>query len=359
MRTANSAVVILVPILVMAILTVGAWGGVINSAITRAADRLATSQAGDGSWAGETDYTGSIVAGMVNAYQVTGTAAYKTAAEDGGNWILTNSGSPPNYYGDGAYALTRLSEVSADPSSNPWRTAVADFYTAVKNSGGGTGGYISGFTGTEPSTAVFYLAHHAVAASYVNAADKALWRDGVVEFLATVNDTDANYPVLALGVATWALSQTGPMDGTYVDPTAPPGSYWHGVALADLPGLLAGHQVASGDNAGSFYWRFDHAAPDGGDPSGFTEDTVFGTLGLLAADEADPSLGFDDEILAARQVLAGGVASDGKVYEHIWSGGATYHVYAGETLQALPEPTTLALLGLGGALLLGRRHRQA
>lgn len=362
MRTAKSAVVILAPILLVATLTVGAWGGAIEDAITRAGDRLVGQQAG-GSWAGETGYIGSIAAGLVNAYEVMGTGSYKTAAESAGTWILTNSA--PYYYGDEAYALTRLSAIAADPGSNPWRTAATDCYQAVKDLPGGTAGYISDFSapppeGPEPSTAVFYLSEHAVAADYVNATDKALWRNGVIDFLATVEDSTADYPVMALGIATWALAQTGPMDDTLINPAALTSSYWYEKKLVDLPGALLGHQVVSGDNAGSFYYRFDHAAPGSDPSSGYTEDTIFGTLGLLGANDANPALGYEDEILDARLVLADGVAGDGKVQEHIWSGGVDYHTFAGETLQALPEPATLSVLAAGSLLLtLLRRRRTA
>jgi len=354
MRTGTWAV--LAAVLVVAAMAESGQAGVVGDAIERAGDRLVAQQAGNGSWAGETGFTGSIVAGLVNAYSITGDASYKTAAESGGTWILNNSS--PNFYGDEAYALTGLSSLAADPGSNAWRTAASGYYAWVQGRPGGTAGYISAFSATNPSNAVFYLSPHAVAANYVSADDKALWHQGVIDFLATVDDSTADYPVMALGAATWALAQSGAMDGTLVDPSAPSGSTWDGVTLADLPGMLAGHQVASGDNAGSFFWRFDHAAPSGGDPSGFTEDTVFGTLGLIAADDADPSLGYDDEILAARTVLAGGVATDGKVYEHIWSGGMNYHTYAGETLEALPEPATLGLLAAGGLVGLMRRRRR-
>jgi hypothetical protein len=203
------------------------------------------------------------------------------------------------------------------------------------------------------------MAEHTAAAYYVNATDKAMWRQGLISFLATI-ETDATYPVMSEGIATWALAQTGPLDGTYINLSAPTTSYWYHKKLSDLPGLLLSNQVTSGDNAGSFYWRFDHYGS--GEPSGFTEDTIYGTLGLIAADAAYPALGYDADILAARLDLAaggvgggGGVAADGRVYEHIWSGGATYSVYAGETLQALPEPATMGLL-VGGLLLLLRRR---
>ena len=52
------------------------------------ADRLVAEQASDGSWPGEIDYTGSIVAGLISAYEVVGKEEYKTAAELGGNFIL-------------------------------------------------------------------------------------------------------------------------------------------------------------------------------------------------------------------------------------------------------------------------------
>jgi len=124
------------------------------------------------------------------------------------------------------------------------------------------------------------------------------------------------------------------------------------VTLADLPGLLLGHQVLPGvQDAGSFYWRFDHGY--GGVPSavsGYTEDTIFGTLGLVAASRADPALEFDAAILAARQALLGGVYGGGVVYEHLWLQGAIYYAYAGEMLQVLSELIIPGDLNLDGGI---------
>jgi hypothetical protein len=256
-----------------------------------------------------------------------GNPNWATAAAAGGNYIINSIG--PNYYGNSTYALTRLSDISANPSNNVWRTAASGFYAAVKSSGGGTAGYIAGYSSADPSIATYYLAHHTLAAYYVNADDEAMWRNGLISFLGTVSDSTAAYPVMALGAATWALAQTGPLDGTVIstDPT----SYFYNVTLAQLPGLLQGDQVSSGLYAGSFYWGYAHTAPLGGYVAGYTEDTVFGALGL----EAIGQLG---AFSAAQDVLGSGVLSNGLVYEHIWAGTAAYNVFAGETLQVIPEP---------------------
>jgi hypothetical protein len=338
---------ILAAALVAATASAQALAGPIDDSITRAANRLVGQQSGNGSWVGETGYTGSIVAGLVDAYLAKGTLSYRTSGEAGGGWIVANSS--PNFYGDEAYALTRLSSIASDPLNNGWRTAAIDMYVRVSGAqGGGTLGYVNDFSATDPSIAVFYLAEHVGATRYLSVQEQAVWRNGLIRFLGTVDDS-ATYPVMALGIAVWALAQTGPMDDTLVNPSAALGSLWYHKRLVDLPGMLAAQQVTSGPTAGSFYWRFDHSAPPGEPTSGFTEDTIFGALGLVAANRANSALWYDDEILAARTVLAGGVAGDGKVYETIWSGGALYSAYAGEALQLLAEPRIINEWRLAGS----------
>ena len=301
------------------------------------ADRLDAEQmksgANEGSWPAEAPFTGSIVAGMVSAYELTCDSAYKDSAEFGGDYILW--AAVGNFYGDEAFALTRLSQIASDPASNSWRTAVGDFYYDVKNSVDGTEGYVSLFLGTEPSTAVFYLAHHTVAAFYVDATDKLIWRQSLIDWLSLVDDDSSDFPVMGLGVATWALAQTGSLDATLVDPTAAAESYWNSVTLADLPDLLAGHQAPG---TGAFYWRFDHG--DGGfgvAVSGYTEDTIFGMLGLVAASNANPGLDVDSPVFAGRQALLGGISCEGIVWERLSQEGVVHYVYAGEMLTVLGE----------------------
>jgi len=326
----------------------------IGEAIGVIADRLEAEQIKDGVsagiWLGEAGFTGSIVVGMVSAYELTCDPNYRTSAELGGDYILWAAHG--DFYGDEALALTRLSQIASDPCDNPWRTVVSDFYCAVKHDVNGTEGYISQFIGTEPSTAVFYLANYVVAAYYVDAEDKQIWRDGLISYLAQVDDDTSDFPVLGLGIATWALAQTGDMNDTLIDPNDDGRPYWDGVTLAELPDLLIGHQVPPGiQDAGNFYWRFNHGY--GGSVSavsGYTEDTIFGTLGLIAASRADPALEFDTAILAARQALLGGVYEGGVVYEHLWLQGAIYYTYAGEMLQVLSELIIPGDLNLDGGV---------
>jgi hypothetical protein len=309
----------------------------IGEAIVITADRLDAEQIkygeNAGTWPAEAEFTGSIVAGMAGAWQLTCEPAYLTSAELGGDYILW--AALGNFYGDEAFALTRLSEISTDPCNNTWRTEVSDFYSSVKNVGG-TEAYISQFAaGAEPSTTVFYLANYVVAAYYVNAEDKEIWRQGLIDWLAQV-DNSSSFPVMAMGVATWALAFTGPLDDTFIDPSGTGAPYWNLKKLSDLPEMLLSHQVPKGQlYAGSFYWRFDHGGSPGGAASGYTEDTIFGALGLIAASKTNPDLNLDAAILAARQALLGGIYGEGVVYNHLWLKGTIYYTYAGEMLQVL------------------------
>ena len=314
-----------------------------EQSILNIADRLVADQVAHGpsagSWPGETVFTGSIVPGLVRAFLITGDTNYILAAEAGGDYIIGSAGG--NFYADEAYALTRLSMASDDPDNNSWRTAVSNFYQAVKNSGGGTTGYINYYLSGDPSDAVFYMAHHTLAAYHVEAADISIWRSRLIDYLAAIRDGYCAYPVGSLGLAIWALAQTGPMDATFVAPSASSTSYWYQVTLADLPALLLGHQVLSaGAYPGSFYWRFDHGYDSNPYNSGYTEDAVFSVLGLTASVKNVTGLSSPADYYAAigsaQDVLAYGVDADGLVYNHIWNGGVNYYVYAGETLSDMP-----------------------
>ncbi len=286
------------------------------------ADRLVAEQASDGSWPEEADYVGSIVAGMAREYEVVGKDEYKDAAEQGGNFILEISEG--NFYGDEAYALALLTEITGDTA---YADAVRQFYLLVD-----TYEYISAFQETDRSNAVFYIAHHAVAAHKVEAADAGVWRQALIDYLSLISDDVAYYPVMSLGVATWALAQTGPLDDTKLDPF-----YWGDVALSDLPDILLSHLVISPTDGitGTFYHRFDHtAAGEDFEASGYIEDTVFAVLGLMEATTSE--MNFDKEVLGAQVMLCLPIRSDGIVYEHIISSTLeSYFVFGGDVLRVL------------------------
>jgi hypothetical protein len=289
-----------------------------------------------GWWAREDMYMGPTTAGMVCAYEWIGNAAYQASAELAGGFIQQNSSRLNALLGDEAYALTRLSEISEDPNNNTWRTTLKDFYSAPRKPDspyGSTALYTEVFSEVEASFAVFYLAHHTLAAFYVDDVDKQVWRHALIKQLSRVDDDNAINPVMALGVATWALAQTGPLDDTpiyYAYVFSSP--IWKNVKLSDLPTLLASHQVPSGEPfAGGFYWCFDHSWGAGG-----TEDAIYGTLGLVAvASLESPQEDLSAAVSAAGAALLGGIDEQGQVYQFLSGDGVTYHTYAGEMLQAL------------------------
>jgi hypothetical protein len=323
------------------LLTVGVFASELPVAVDAIATRLDQMQIKEGpfagDWGGEWGFNGSVVAGMVDAYEQTGNVAYKTAALLGGEFILNEARGV--FMGDEIYALVRLSEITTPPESDRWRGIVTTFFDEMLDCPCGVNNYASLYLEIDPSTAVFYLAHFAVAAHRVDAKCLDHWRQVVTRYLSRVGDETSSFPVMALGVATWALATTGELDDTFI------GSYgnipyWKDVVLSDLPALLAGHQVPQGEPfGGSFYWRFDHTfGPFEGPVAGYTEDTIYGALGVAAAASAHEGLfqgDMQEQIRAVYATLLDGVDADGKVYEHLSREGRSYHAFAGEMLQGL------------------------
>jgi hypothetical protein len=318
-------------------------GTVVEDIATRLNNEQIKNGTSKGSWPGEANLTGSILSGIVVAYKLKCNIDYRRSAEWAGEYILW--AAQGNFYGDEIFALTRLSQIASDPNDNPWRTVVTDFYDNVRKSIGGTENYVSNFFDIEPSTAVFYLANHVVTAYYVDARDKTIWREGLIDVLSRVDDSSI-YPVMSLGAATWALAQTGPLDQTEIHSSGEGAPYWESRKLADLPDLLVSHQVQDGQpGAGGFYWRFWHTE---GSPNGYTEDAIFATRGLVAAYYANPDPNLESAILKANAALMDGVSSDGRVWERLSKEGSTLYTFSGEMLQVLGELIIPGDLNLDG-----------
>jgi hypothetical protein len=323
-----------------------------GDSIVRLADRLTAEQLRSGplagAWLGEEAYTGSIVTGLVRAYTLTCDNRYRQAAGMGEQFFI--EAAEGNLYGDEAYALTLLDEILG-PVPGGRSAAAATFYANVRRkTPGGTRGYILQYSQAELSAAVFYLAYHTVAAHRVEDKDKNLWRQGLIASLSQVSDATAVFPVMSLGVATWALAQTGSLDHSLIDPSGKGALCWRQMRFCDLPDVLLSHQVgAEGPISGSFYWRFDHGDQGTGEAvSGYTEDLVFACLGLVMAARACPDADVEAGINSAYRALLASLAGKDLVSEHLTLASDSSALYAGEVLQVLKALSLPADLDLTG-----------
>lgn len=322
--------------------SVYAVAGQYQNEVAILADRLIADQSPIGNW-GEPGFTGEAVIGLVQAYQITGNVAYKQAAEQGGQAILDD----PEFatygpYGAEAYALTRLSEISDNAASNQWRTAAENFYTQVQNSG--TANYISSWSGQDKSEAMYDIARHTVSASYLNI-DTNIWRQGVLGIIEELDSSNA--PVMGLGMATWALSSSGGLGTDFISTTT--GSPWSVTREAHLPNILAGYHD---DLDGSFFTTFELVFD-----SGYTETTAMALLGLIDANGGYTGGDFDDLIAEGLAALVGGIGANGDVYWKIGdSSEAMQYFLMGQTLEVIPEPASVLLLGMGALALLKRKR---
>ncbi len=331
-----------------------------GEAVELLADRLDQSQEKEGPnrglWLPDVLFAGPMTAGMVCAYESAGDPNYLAAAELAGHYILWFADVQGNMLGDEVYAFVLLSEASEDPADNVWRSGLNAWYESMRrpNYEESTREYIRYYEEMDPSTAVFYIAQQMIGAYYVDDVEKGVWREALVQYLSHVDDESA-FPVMALGAATWALAETGPLDDAPVtDYLSAP--LWDGVVVSDLPAILASHQVPEEEPfAGSFYWRFDHGAGDTeGVVAGYAEDAIYGVLGLVAVasqerdpNEVDPNAveveaeddvvkhDFDEAIEIGREALLQGIDEEGAVYQHLSLVGQVRNAYAGEMLQAL------------------------
>jgi hypothetical protein len=322
-----------------------------------AANRLVNIQQGNGSWMGDpnyADYQGPVVCGLVRAFSDSNNASYKTAAQNGANYIMANSS--PNYLGDEVFALMCVSSLQPNPNSNSYRTAATNYYnTTIAGAPGGTSSYINNlvaqYTGAfnEQSQAVIYLAYHTMAADETNATDRAIWRQKLIDTLGNVDDNDY-FPVGALGISTWALAQTG--NGLSAGTTITGSStVLNGMNLSQLPGLLANQMVGIGPGMNNFYYDFGHTG------NGYTEDAAFALLGLEAADK-EMNLGYGPMIMNGQMALTSAVDANGATYVDVAQSAPSYNLYAGRFLSAVPEPSSAALIFLGLAGMAARRRRR-
>jgi hypothetical protein len=295
-------------------------------AIDLLASKLVLDQGVEGCWPGENDWTGTLAAGMVKAASATGETDYVASAEKGLDYILNNGCC--DYFGDELYAMS-LNRETVD--------VVKGFFDLVEAYG--TWEYVGyfgvpaagpGASALDRSAAIFYMSHITVAAYTVDAKDKDIFRTALIQMISEATDAESDFPVMSLGVGLWALAQTGALDSTNILNTF--------TKVSDLPNMLLSHQVPAGqEGQGSFYWRIDHGTTSTALAMGYTDDTVYGTLGLVAAYNNNPTKykNLKDAIALAQGALLGGVAEDGTVYEHLSQVGEKMSGYGAKMIQAL------------------------
>ena len=110
----------------------------------------------------------------------------------------------------------------------------------------------------------------------------------------------------------------------FISPSGDGAPYCNGKMLLDLPNLLLSHQVAEGQpDAGSFYGQFQHNESN---LNGYTGDTVFPALGLIAVSWANSDIDIETAGLAAREVLLRSINSEGIVWECLSPEGNVYYM---------------------------------
>ncbi len=352
--------------------TAAARADAVAIAINAASNSLVTQQSG-GMWSGygATDYNGTILAGLVNAYNCTGVVTYRNAAQTGASALITqvNTSHSGIYLGDEAYALSQVASLQLTPGNNTYHNAANTFFAStIPNGYGNTSAYINSLTsqyGTDKTQPAIYLSYLTVAAYTIDAQNNSTtaygpaFRSALISTLGKVADTGSDgsyqsYPTAALGAAVWALAQTGTgLDNTTITGPSSGQNIFGGHKLADLPAML--HSRLDPATHTFQYMLTDNTY------KGYTEDTAFGILGLDAYDKSAHSTLYVSDITSARLALTAAVnTGTGDTYDNAISPSFAADVYAGRTLQALqtPEPGTLAtgLAAACGLLLRGGRR---
>jgi hypothetical protein len=326
-----------------------------NQAVRRVADRLVaeqeTSAPLEGAWGAKGglsagSFTGTMAAGLADAYWMTCEPAYRDAAEAAGYWIWDNAPGCALYY-DEAYAFMQLSQIACDPADNDWRTALGEFYGCIESQPldedyglAGTALFIAQIEGhLAPPYATLEVAYYTVAAYFIDSPDKAFWRSELIRLLEAANAV-SDIQVQTLGVATWALAKTGDLDATSCFVGVPAWSgYPGGVAtsLEQLPALLESYQVPGTYPIYDNHFYSVYLPPNEGF-SGWIETNIFSLMGLDAAVESDASYDFRSAIDAAWAVNMQPVDQYGYVWYNAidipgYGDNVATYLYAGEFLQ--------------------------
>jgi hypothetical protein len=331
-----------------------AWAMDFPAVMQAGGDRLTATQNTDGGWGwtltgtSATNTIGPITQGLAAAYQTTGDADQLAALQRAGSFLLTktNKFSPS----DGLLAAKLDSVLGGTTYSSFVKTNYFDALAAGtynRNNAGTlytTTAMVDLIRTNRAAGGMSNLAAWDVGIGLASAqavgADIAPWVTGAT---AEINELDGsqNYDVIGLAGALYGLAKAG----VEFDPTA--GQHVAASGLKDLASILASYQIAGG----GFAWNSQNVIPGANNES--NQETAYA---MLALDAFAPGAFQSTIDGAGAYLLSAQLATGG--WEN-YAGAGENNELTGEALWALstvPEPTSLALLAIGGLALLRRRR---
>lgn len=318
-------------------------------------DRLVTLQNIDGGWdaplddldpssGSSTKAIGPTAMGLAQAYRQTLDPGHLAALQSAGGFLLskTNTFSPAD-----GYLAVELDSIFAVTTYSDHITA--NFYDALSagtynRNGAGilydTPAYIN-LIRSERSGAIANLAAWDLGTGLYSAqllgVDTSQWVAGTK---AEIEQLDANkwYDVLGLAGSILGLASVG----EDFDPAS--GEHAAASSLSELCDILAGYQISGG----GFAWNSGYVFSGGGNET--VQETAYSILAMAALDAAAYSHNIEgaQSYLQSVQLPTGG-------WENHFASGENNEI-TGEALWAIPEPTVLALLAIGGAAILRRQR---
>jgi hypothetical protein len=335
---------------------------VFAGSIQSGADHILGIQNGDGSftWAhgpgtagpGHANITGPIGMGLIRAYGETGDSAHLAGATNAADYLVSKNsdwvGTFNPYFLLKTYDATGNTDYK-DKAAGFFSELAAGTYTR-QSVDYDTAGFISLIESNRSGSLINLRPWEFSTLAYAAQREGSLAQD--IEFITSLTDgintlDDAfNYDLLGLSGGVFGLGLTA----TEFDPSA--GSFASASSTSDLADILAGFQNGNGA------WSWDDSLKD----VAGEEDSQTTAYAMLALMSVNTSGQYDSEIDAGRDYLFGTQLGSGGFPSY--PGGTENIEVEGEVVWALsestpvPEPTTVALLGIGLVGMAGAEVRR-